>query len=63
MSQVGNHVPYLGLIQRFRNSTFKEYLIEIDRNDYVYSDDGEESLFSFGEIRQTVKKELVYVEE
>lgn len=60
--QVGNHNTCVsgGLISEFEGSTFTEYLIEIDRNNYITNDD--ESLFSFGEIMQTIKKELVYVE-
>lgn len=61
-----NHLTCVegGLIKYFkeRNSTFTEYLVEIDRNSYIYSEDAEEKLFEFGEIMETIKKELVYVE-
>ena len=62
--EVGNHSPCVdvGLINKFKNSKFTEYLIEVDRNKYIYSEDREERLFSFGEVMQDVKKELVYVE-
>ena len=55
----GNHIPYYsqGLIGNFKNSTFTEYLIEVDRNSYITAED--EKLFSFGEIMQTIKKEIV----
>lgn len=64
-SQVGNHLSCIrdkGLIEEFEGSKFTEYLVEIDRNNYITSEDGDESLFSFGEIMQTIKKEIVYVE-
>ena len=61
-SNVGNHIACTGgLINTTKN--FIEYLVEVDRNDYVYSEDEEERLFSFGEIMKTIKKELVYVEK
>jgi len=44
----------------FGNSRFTEYLIEVDRNSYVTDDD--ESLFSFGEIMEPIKREIVYVQ-
>lgn len=62
---VGNHISCIkntGLIGEFEGSKFTEYLIEVDRNSYITSEDGSESLFSFGEIMQTIKKEIVYVE-
>lgn len=64
-SEVGNHISCIkdrGLIEEFEGSKFTEYLVEIDRNSYITSEDGDESLFSFGEIMQTIKKEIVYVE-
>ncbi len=63
--EVGNHISCIkntGLIKEFQESKFTEYLVEIDRNNYITSEDGDESLFSFGEIMQTIKKEIVYVE-
>lgn len=65
-SQPGNHICCIkngarrGLIANFENSNFTEYLIEVDRNSYITNDD--ESLFSFGEIMEPIKKELIYVE-
>ena len=64
MSIVGNHEPLKinnkGLFENFKNSTFTEYLIEIDRNEYISNED--EKLFSFGEIMLPIKNELVYIE-
>lgn len=65
-SQPGNHICCIkngnrkGLIANFEGSRFTEYLIEVDRNSYITNDD--ESLFSFGEIMEPIKKELIYVE-
>lgn len=65
-TEVGNHISPIktvkgdGIINNFKDSTFTEYLVEVDRNKYIT--DGDESLFSFGEIMQTIKKEIVYVE-
>lgn len=56
-----NHLPAESLIDKYKGSEFTEYLIEIDRNSYKTAED--EKLFSFGEIMQTIKKELVYVEK
>ncbi len=63
----GNHIPpksgdKAGLINMFASSKFTEYIVEIDRNSYIESDDGEDKLFSFGEIMTPVKREIVYVE-
>ncbi len=65
----GNHIPCelngrrnLGLIKWAEGKTFTEYLVKVDRNNYIYSEDGTESLFSFGEIMSAIKNELVYVE-
>ena len=62
--EVGNHKTCIngGLINYFDGKKFTEYLIEVDRNNYIYSEDNDEKLFSFGEIMQTIKKELIYVE-
>lgn len=65
-SQPGNHICCIkngarkGLIANFENSQFTEYLVKVDRNSYITNDD--ESLFSFGEIMEPIKKELIYVE-
>lgn len=64
---VGNHKAInkvgsnSGLLNIFNeDARFTEYLIDIDRNNYITAED--EKLFSFGEIMQTIKKEIVYVE-
>lgn len=61
-SQPGNHVSCInnGLIANFEGSTFTEYLIKVDRNTYITNDD--ERLFSFGEIMEPIKNELIYIE-
>jgi len=65
-SQPGNHITCIeagtkrGLIENFKNSRFTEYLVEVDRNSYITNED--ESLFSFGEIMEPIKKELIYIE-
>ena len=60
--QVGNHIPCItgGLINYFGTSTFTEYLIEVDRNNYITNEG--EKLFSFGDVMETIKKEFVYVQ-
>ena len=66
----GNHAPYFngesgrnrGLIKEFDGEKFTEYLVEIDRNSYIYSEDKEEKLFEFGKVLQTIKKELFYIQ-
>ncbi len=66
VSQPGNHIccikepPKTGLVEKFKDSTFTEYLINVDRNSYITEDD--ESLFSFGEIMEPIKRELIYIE-
>lgn len=51
-----------GLIEWAKDKTFTEYLVKVDRNSYITSEDETESLFSFGEIMQTIKREIIYVE-
>lgn len=61
----GNHAPYFnnkGLIKEFDGEKFTEYLVEVDRNSYIYSEDKEEKLFEFGKVLQTIKKELFYIQ-
>ncbi len=58
----GNHIacPPGGLAKVFGDSKFTEYMINVDNNSYITEDD--ENLFSFGEIMEPIKKELVYVQ-
>lgn len=64
-STPGNHRACLsgGLIEWAKDKEFTEYLVKVDRNSYVTSEDETESLFSFGEIMQTIKREIIYVEK
>lgn len=64
-SSSGNHKPCIadGLIKKYgAGETFTEYIIEVDRNSYIESDDGEDKLFSFGEIMTPIKREIIYIE-
>ncbi len=53
------HAVVNGLIRRYNNSKFTEYLIKVDPNDYVTNEG--ESLFSWGKVKETIKKEIIYV--
>ena len=48
-----------GLIAKYKNSKFTEYIKEVDPNTYITNDG--EKLFSFGEVKETIKKEIIYV--
>ena len=63
-AQVGNHLSCVpgGFLEYFKNKKFTEYLFEIDKNEYKYSDDKQEKVFSFGQEWDAKKRELVYVE-
>lgn len=63
-STPGNHRACYngGLIEWAKDKEFTEYLVKVDRNSYITSEDETESLFSFGEIMQTIKREIIYVE-
>ena len=61
MEVIINHAAQNGLIARYKNATFTEYLNEVDPNSYITNEG--ESLFSFGEIKQTIKKEIIYVKQ
>ncbi len=45
---------------------FTEYLIKVDKNNYITNEtddpEGEDKLFSFGEIMESIKNEIIYVE-
>ena len=42
--------------------TFTEYIVQIDRNEYIIDEDGENTgLLEFGTLRNTKKREIVYV--
>lgn len=51
-----------GLLQKYKNSNFTEYIVQIDRNHYISTESGESSgLLVFGEMRFTKKREIIYV--
>lgn len=44
--------------------TFTEYIVQIDRNEYIADEDGNNTgLLVFGTLRNTKKREIVYVKE
>ena len=53
------HVVMSGLIAKYKNSKFTEYIKEVDPNSYITNDG--EKLFSFGEVKETIKKEIIYL--
>lgn len=65
LGTLSNHIPKCGegLIGRYKNDTFTEYIITIDPNNYVISDDGDKILANegAGQLRGQVKKEIIYV--
>lgn len=60
-----NHVPCLGeghgIIDAYKNSRFIEYLILYDTNNYITDEEDGDKLFAPGELRDPVKREIVYV--
>lgn len=56
-----SHEPCVknGIIGTYKSNKFTEYLNEIDPNTYITNEG--ESLFSFGEVKETIKKEIIYV--
>ena len=60
-----NHIPYLvngeSLIDHYKDCTFTEYIHEVDPNSYITNDG--EKLFSFGEVKETIKREIIYVKK
>lgn len=60
-----NHIPKYseGLIGKYKNNTFTEYVITYDPNLYVESEEGDKLLANegAGQLRQPIKKELIYV--
>ena len=55
------HVAVNGIIAKYKNNTFTEYVSEYDPNEYI--ENGAESLFSWGLVKETVKKEIIYVKK
>ena len=60
-----NHVPCLGenkgIIDKYKNSRFVEYLILYDTNNYIVDEEDGDKLYSAGELLDPVKREVVYV--
>ena len=53
-----------GLLKQYGDSdlTFTEYIVQIDRNNYIaYENEENTGLLVFGEIRYTKKREIIYV--
>lgn len=60
-----NHVPALGegkgIIEKYKNSRFTEYLILYDTNNYMVDEEEGDKLYSAGELLDPIKREVVYV--
>ncbi len=58
-----NHRPCIneGIIAKYRNDTFTEYVMTRDTNEYVTTDEGDKLLNSVGELVAPTKLEIVYV--
>lgn len=51
-----------GLLSTYKYSNFTEYIVQIDQNEYITDENGENSgLLVFGTIRYTKKREIIYV--
>ena len=50
-----------GIIFNFKNETFTEYLVVFDTNDYMTDDEAGDKL-SLGGMRDSIKREIVYVQ-
>lgn len=51
-----------GLLKDYGDSTFTEYIVQIDRNEYMEDENGENTgLLIYGTIRFTKKREIIYV--
>ncbi len=51
-----------GLLEQYNNCTFTEYIVQIDRNEYIKDENGENTgLLLYGTIRYTKKREIIYV--
>ena len=65
-SLLENHIPCVdgGLISRYKNSKFTEYLITHDTNDFIEDDEGNKYYVdeTVGHLGEPVRKEIVYVE-
>lgn len=62
----GTHEPVCigGLLETYKNKNFKEYIVQIDSNEYVADENGENTgLLVYGTIRYTKKREIIYVKQ
>ena len=51
-----------GLLEQYKDSKFTEYIVQIDRNEYIEDENGENTgLLLYGTIRYTKKREIIYV--
>ncbi len=51
-----------GLLNTYKDATFTECIVQIDRNEYIKDDDEQETdLLVYGTIRYTKKRELIYI--
>lgn len=51
-----------GLLGKYKDSTFTEYIVQIDRNEYIEDENGANTgLLLYGTIRYTKKREIIYV--
>lgn len=51
-----------GLLSEYKDITFTEYIVQIDRNEYTKDENGNETdLLLYGTIRYTKKREIIYV--
>lgn len=61
-ARLANHVPCVkdGIIKKYKDRNFTEYVIIHDMNKYMTSDEGDK-LIEGGQLEETTKKEIVYV--
>lgn len=51
-----------GLLSEYKDQEFTEYIVQIDRNEYIEDENGQNTgLLVFGTIRYTKKREIIYV--
>lgn len=51
-----------GLLSEYKDNHFTEYIVQIDQNEYIKDENGENTgLLLFGTIRYTKKREIIYV--
>lgn len=51
-----------GLLGKYKDATFTESIVQLDRNEYIKDDNNQETdLLVFGTIRYTKKREIIYI--